>query len=396
MIKRVIFWLVVLGIAVWFGLGFASNPGMMLIHYGDMIIRLPLWLALVSVVFFVLLMYFVLFLLRSARVIPSHVRHWRRKRHWHKSKALTDRGLIQFTEGKWDLAEKWLIKGAQYSGTPLINYLAAARAAQEQDALSRRDDYLRSAHGSTKGSEIAVGLTQAQLQMNAQQREQALATLQYLRELSPHHRYVLKLLATLYVDMKDWQQLSGLLPHLHKYKVLDKDALEKLACTTYDHLLMNHIHNQSLDALNEQWQTLPHGLQKKSVLMARYAEGLLQFGEHATAERLLYRGLKHEWNDDLLYWYGHVRSKEPTKPLIQGEKWLRQQGASPALLLCLARLCMHCQLWGKARDYLDQLLMEAPTPEVYVELGQWCEQMGDNHQAIKYYHRGLCLAVKEH
>ncbi|MHA7840874.1 MAG: heme biosynthesis HemY N-terminal domain-containing protein [Gammaproteobacteria bacterium] len=395
MIKRVFFGLIVLMLAVWFGLGLARNPGMVLIHYSDMIIRLPIWLALVLIILFVLLIYCFLTLMHHTRGIPQSMQHWRRRRRWKKAKALTDRGLIQFTEGKWDLAEKWLIKGAKYSVTPLINYLAAARAAQEQDALLRRDDYLRSAHASTKGSEIAVGLTQAQLQMNALQQEQALATLQYLRELAPHHRYVLKLLATLYVDRKDWQQLSGLLPYLSKYKVLETTALEDLSCTAYDHLMKSHIHNQSLDRLNEQWQTLPYGLQKKPVLIARYAEGLVYFGEHIAAEHLLYRGLKKAWNDDLLYWYGHVRSKEPTKQLMQGEKWLRQYGVSPALLLCLARLCMRCQLWGKARGYLEQLLAQDPTPEVYAELGQWHEHNGDKDQAIEYYHRGLSLAIKE-
>ena len=395
MIKRVSFFFIVLGAAAWLGVGLARHPGMVLIHYGDMIVRLPLGLAVALVLLFVTLLQGCLLLFQHARRIPSNMGQWQRKRRWHRAKLLTDRGLIQFAEGRWDLAEKWLIKGARYSGVPLINYLAAARAAQEQERLSKRDGYLRRAHEATKGSEIAVGLTQAQLQMKAQQQEEALATLQYLRDLSPHHRYVLKLLSTVYMDRKDWQTLSDLLPYLRKYNVLDKKALEKLACTTYDHLLKSHIQGSSLALLHEQWQALPHGLQKKSSLIARYGEGLLQWGEQEAAERLLRRGLMREWSDDLLHWYGHVRSKEPAKPLIQCEKWLKQRGASPALLLCLARLATHCQLWGKARDYLDRLLAEAPSPEVYVELGQWCEQRGHREQAMTYYHRGLCLALKQ-
>ena len=85
MIKRFVFCLVVLGIAIGFGVELVSNPGMMLIQYKDMVIRLPLWLALVSFLLFLLLISFLLFLLRHVRGIPRDLRQWRHKRHWHRA-----------------------------------------------------------------------------------------------------------------------------------------------------------------------------------------------------------------------------------------------------------------------------------------------------------------------
>ena len=56
-----------------------------------------------------------------------------------------------------------------------------------------------------KGADIAVGVVQAELQLDADQKEQALATLQHLREVSPKHPYVLQLLQNLYSEMNQWQ-----------------------------------------------------------------------------------------------------------------------------------------------------------------------------------------------
>ena len=38
------------------------------------------------------------------------------------------KGLVHFTEGHWDQSEKTLLNNVSHSETPLLNYLAAARA----------------------------------------------------------------------------------------------------------------------------------------------------------------------------------------------------------------------------------------------------------------------------
>ena len=119
---------------------------------------------------------------------------WFGDRHLRKARQNTIDGMIALSEGHWKTAELLLLKGAQIPDSRLINYLAAARAAQEQNNDKKRDDYLKSAAHAQPEAQIAVGLTQAQLQIQHKQYEQALATLNHLRNLSPHHPYVLKLL----------------------------------------------------------------------------------------------------------------------------------------------------------------------------------------------------------
>ncbi len=61
-------------------------------------------------------------------------------------------------------------------------------------------------------ADIAVGLTQAQLQLDAKQLEQALATPQSLHHQQPKHPHVLLLLAKTHAAVGDWNSAGDLLP----------------------------------------------------------------------------------------------------------------------------------------------------------------------------------------
>ena len=65
---------------------------------------------------------------------------------------------------------------------PLINYLGAAKAAQEQGAFERRDNLLQKAYRVAPEADLAIGLTQAELEIEQHQFEHAMATLNHLRK----------------------------------------------------------------------------------------------------------------------------------------------------------------------------------------------------------------------
>ena len=173
------------------------QPGFVLLQYGQWSLETSL---IVFVAMFLLLLLAGYFLLRSTLFLkqsPARLANWQQQlRHKRASQALT-KGLITLEEGRWAEAERLLARHAGNSETPLLHYLAAARAAQKQSAPARRDNYLKLAHETTEGADIAVGVVQAELQLSAGQKEQALATLQHLRQVAPKHPYVLQLLQQL-------------------------------------------------------------------------------------------------------------------------------------------------------------------------------------------------------
>src|SRR3990167_379310 len=235
---------------VWLGLKIQADPGYVLLAYQHWTVEMPLWAGITAIILGFVLFYIILRLLNQLGSITTRWRLWARQRRLRRAHERTSRGLLELAEGRFASAEKDLLRAAQYTDMPLINYLAAARAAQAQGQYERRDDYLHKAHLVTPSAEIAVGLTQAQLQYGHQQLEQALATLRRLHDLAPKNVCVLQLLQKIYLDLRDYESLEALLPQLRKYKVIlaaDATALEQ---TIFIGLLTKAEKENSIETVN--------------------------------------------------------------------------------------------------------------------------------------------------
>lgn len=392
--KRLLILFLVLLISVWLGLRISEDPGYVLFSYKHWLIEMPLWFGIIAIL--VVFGGFYLLLRTSTYVGQSIPRThaWFSRRKTRRALTLTTKGLIEFTEGEWGTAEKHLIKAASNTDNPLINYLAAARAAQEQQATTRRDNYLRKAQKSTPSAKIAVGLSQAQLQLSGGQWEQAIATLKHLRSLAPHHHYVLKLLQGVYVRIDDWQALHDLLPAIKKSHLYKHSEFAALELQTYQGLLELSAKKNSLESLQHAWQQCPTKLKKTTSLTATYAKYLIAQNAHDDAELCLRNVLKKQSDDTLFALYGICKPDNSINQLANAERWLNQHPQNSDLLLALGRICIRNKLWGKARTYLENSLELTPKTETYAELASLLQQIGEHQLAAAYYQQGLLSSLK--
>lgn len=391
---RGFFWfLIILFFSVWLGLKISQDPGYALFTYGHWTIEMPLWFAMVSVLLILFVLYGVLRFFDNIGFSIYRLKNWLRWRRKYKSYNKTNRGLLELVEGRWKHAEHYLLDSVQQSDAPLINYLAAAKAAQELHAFDRRDTYLRKAHHLAPQAEIAIELTQARLQYEQGQLEQALATLRHLRGLAPKHASVLKLLEKVYVRLADWKSLLQLLPFLRKAKLITDEQMNIFERNTYQELLHEAAHKQQgLAPIRQVWQTVPRKLQADPELIDSYANILLPYQETADElESLIHKALKRRWHADLARIYGLLKTNNPQKQLSYAESWQQQFGNQPILLLTLGRLCMRCQLWGKARSYFEEGLKLEASSETYAEYGKLLEQLGETQAAIQCYQKAMKL-----
>lgn len=391
MIKFFIYLLIIV-LATWVGVKIALDPGFVVFAYQHWTAEMPLWFFILAFLATFTLFYFVVAVWRGTSRLTKHLRLLNKQHKLALSHRKTNKGLLELAEGRWANAEKLLVKGASDSAQPLINYLAAAKAAHEQMAYERRDDYLRLAHNTTPEATIAVELTQAELQMSHQQLEHALATLRHLQNKVPQHTHVLKLLQRLYVKLEDWQGLLELIPDLVKYKVLKADEARALEVQAYCGLF-NHVNGLQL-TLDKVWDQVPKNLRREKSIVALYVRHLLTEQDYLTAEAVLRDVLKSLWDSELVTLYGETKGQDPDKQLATAEGWLKNHGNSPALLLCLARLAMRNQLWGQAKDYLHTSLNIDPCPQAYAQLGRLNEQLGDMTQALAAYRQAADIWMR--
>jgi len=381
-------WLFVLA-GAGIGVVLTRDSGYVLLSFGNYTVEMSLALLLLLLAGVFTALYFGIRLLVRTLQIPQDVRQWNQKRGSRLAQQAMTRGLLEMSEGNWRAAEKRLVRFADRSETPLLNYLAAARAAQLQGAHDRRDGYIRLAHETMPSADVAVSLTQAELQLADHQLEQALATLKHLRNVAPKHTYVLRLLRRLYEQLGDWEHLRELLPELRRRKVEDEDELQRLETRTHRALLEQAFLAGDERRLGMAWADVPRGLRSEPQLLGDYAGYLQESGLDDKAEKLLREALRKNWDAGLVETYGLLEMAEPGKQLSQMERLLADHPDDPTLLLTLGRISLRAQLWGKARGYLEACIGRNGPAQAYRELGQLLERMHDPDKAIEVYRRGL-------
>lgn len=377
--------------SLWLGTVLAHDPGYVLIYFNHWSLETTLFVAVTGLLLLFFIFHYCLRLSTWVNRLPSTWHAWRQKKHIQQARAKTRTGLIEFTEGHWAQARKHLIQGLSHIDTPLLNYLTAARAAQEMGSSKLRDSYLREAQQSMPEAKVAVELTQAQLQLAQKQWEQALATLKHLQSMVPNHPYVLKLLMRLYQAIEDWPQLLALLPSLKKHHVLSDKDFNQLQKQTNLETIKHLIDLNQMDKLRQLIDNLPKTLRDDIDIIALYTGQLIQQAEYKTAESILRGALKKQFSDKLIARYGQLNSS--ASQLKFAETFAESYKHSSTLFLTLGRLSEKQQLWGKAKTYLEFSISCKPGVDNHAALAQLLEQLGEHDKANDMYKAGLLIAT---
>lgn len=364
-----------------------QDPGYVMISFRGYVIEMSVAVALTLVLLLLVCIWLMVKLLRAPRKLGDAAGRYRSGR---SGQQLT-RGIIEVAEGNFAKGERLLARTAHSSGAPLLNYLQAARAAHLLGQDERRDNWLRLAYEEMPEASNAVLLTQAELQLDRNQHEQALATLRKLQENSSNHSRALSLLGCLYHRLEDWDQLSALLPKLKKHARMDPSTLAKWAQRVHREKLLAAADGNTVSIV---WQAIPRAERKPDKLREVYCSSLIRTGMHDLAEKELSAELKRNWSGPLVTLYGLVEAADPARQLKRAESWLRMRGEDTDLLLTAARLCLRVELWGKARSYLETVLAIRPTPEIYRVYGNLLSQLGEAEGAAEAFRGGLSMVVE--
>ena len=395
MIFYLIVLLIVVAVVFWLGQWVLLNPGITTITWGVWSLEMKTATLAALILLACVAFYVFVALLRHGFGMRRSFSRFRAARLGSKANRALTQGLIQLTEGHWDKAEKLLVDHAPYSDTPLLNYLAAARAAHMREAYERRDELLKQAIESDSKANVAVGVSQAEMQFGSEQFEQAHATLVRLRELSPKHPYVLKLLAKVLYRQESWEALLGLLPDLAKQSLLKNDEMSKVQGATLQAMFQHYAKEGHTDKLQAMWKKLPAPIRENHDAILLYAKALHTAGDDLACNGLISNILNKRWDDGLADLFGRIQHHSLGSTIQQAEKWqLSQADNNPALLLLLARLYNQQKLWGMAKSYYESSLNQTPNAEGYLELAELLETMKEPENAQRCYRLGLRYCIR--
>ncbi|MFN2330979.1 MAG: heme biosynthesis HemY N-terminal domain-containing protein [Halomonas sp.] len=391
--------IVVLGLALGalFGQLMMSVPGYWLVRVGDTSYQTSFWFGLVILLAGFLVLHFALRVLMRLTHPVSRFKVWNSRTRNRNAMKQTVRGLVALTEGRWKKAEKSLVKAADDSSTPLVNYLSAALAAHYQGRFDQADTLLKRAHLSTEGADTAVGMMQAQLMLDRQQYEEALAILTRLDRQMPNHPQVLKQLKQAYLSVSDWDGLRRLMPRLGAQQLISKEERDQLEQRAYRELIVREAREahegSDIEKIRGLWADMPDHLRGNTDLIVLYAEALVRGRQEPIAERLLRHSLKENWDSRLVLRYG-LLDVDAARQLVTAEKWLQERPNDPDLLLTLGRLALRNAYWGKAQEYFEASQRQRPSGVVCAELARLYANLGEHNKSQLFYRQSVELLDK--
>ncbi len=358
---------------------FKSDPGMVQIQFRGWTLETSVLVLVLAVVLFWLLAWIIVRLWKAPAEAARRIRE-------RRSLAQLEKGLLALTEGDWSTAERALEKSASAHGRTTARYLAAAEAADGQDAGDRAEWYLEQADSRNRKQKFLVDLTRARILSQNGNFSGAKPLLEELLKRRRRHPQVLEMLAQCYRELGEWEALLKLLPSMQKAGVIDEPRAEALRQVAAIGEIKRCKNGEDLEVC---WRTLPRAMQKVPEVVGAFADQAILKGHPELTEHVIRSGLKNEWAPELLAAYSESGPDDGSKRLKQCEKWLLLHPDDPMLHLALGRLCAREELWGKARHHMIRSLELKPSVTGYDALGQLLERKGELEIAMTCFRNAL-------
>lgn len=379
--------IIVAVLAVALALAGRYDPGYVVLVY-------PPWRAELSFVSFVLLLglligsaYMLARLAIATLNLPRTVRERKARKEAERQNADFTEALAAYLEGRFKEAEKIAAKLAGEPRREMLARVMAARAAHESRAHARRDTYLAEAKDNEKP--LAALYAEAEARLGDRDFPGALSAIEAGKILAPAHTALQRLELKARQQLGQWDEVLKLADQLGKANALDETTLALTRRAAH----LGNLKRRTGDgkSLAEYWKKLPSNEKTHPSVALEAAEAFATSGDADAAAGIIEDALNKSWDEGLVARYGHYIGKAPLAQIQQAEKWLVSHPRDGALLMSLADLCAHEQLWGKAQSYAEASIAVAPNVDGHLALAAFKEQSGQPGEACAHLRKALEL-----
>lgn len=370
----------------------AGNQGYVLISAANQTIEMSVSTLVILVVFAFAALFILEWLIRKLFSLSSSTRGWFSGRKNKKVRALTNEGLLKLLEGDWKQSEKLLLKGVNHSDAPLLNYLAAAEAAQGRGDIDNRDRYLQQA-ADFGIDNLATALTRAKLQYRQGQYEEALASLQGLVDANPRNPVLLSLLKDTYLKLQDWQALLRLMPSLKRVKAVSEAEAERLELKAECGLMAHIATQKGSDGLLAHWNSLSRSARQQPKLIGCLVKQLIARKADSEAYIILRENLKKHPDESLISLVPELSLPDYHPAILKLQDVLRYNENNPVTHSALGQLYFREGKWAEARTHFEKALDIRPDVSDYAWLVDTLEKLNDPSAANHLSREALKLAL---
>ena len=386
---RFLFWILALfALAVGFSLVVHGNDGYLLLVVPPYRTEISLNLAIVLVLAGFLLLHTVLRGVALMLSLPQRVREFRARRAREKVTERLHDVVRLFCEGRYRHALTAATEIHSVGRTPALAAMLAALAAQRLRLPEEQRLWLDHAQRADAKMQPACLMLEAEMQLEMEQPEAAVATLSRLHERAGLHLAAERLELLAQQGIGHWDEVLRIARLLEKHNVLAAAQAEEIKRRAH-HENVRALQG-SVSDLTRYARNLPER-ERTPALTRCLAEALLGQGEAYAACRLIEAQLDNAWDEPTVMLYGRARGGDADFRLANVERWLVQHTDSAGLLLAAGRIGAELARWEMAFDYLEKALALADGRDVRLELARACEQLGRADEALVHFRRATEL-----
>jgi HemY protein len=353
------------------------------VDVGDVVVRWHGHTLTTTVAFLLIawgLLWFALWALWALLRLPFTA--WHRLAYTQARNRLTN-GLIALHEGRHARAGSLLEKAAEDSSMATVARLAA------REAALRRGDLLAAAmqQGAlAKDDPMAAMLNTAEALLAQGKPQLALDLLQPWAEKKQLPPRGLQMRGAALIGVGRASEAVTLLASLVNEQNLSAEQSSALERSWQAAALLQSAHANDL---HQRWNQLPPRLREQEDLLLAYAMRAGQLGLEAEAANTLADAIDQQWNEALVRQFALLPPAREDQRLARAQAWLGDHPTSPALTLCLGRLCRGAQLQGKAEEMLHRAIAQGAGAEAWEELGNVHTAQRDADRAQACYLNAL-------
>ncbi len=371
--RRIVWALLIVCAAVGLAMLMRLNHGNVAVLWPPYRVEVSVNFALLLLLFAFIVLHWLLVALAGVWRLPTRVREYRERRRRETALASLRDGLLALFEGRFGRAERLAQHALVDTSLAGAASLVAARAAHRMQESERRDRWLESA-GDEPGAWHAQLITSAELALDEQRPEDALAAIETLRGGGPRPLHAMRLSLRAYEMAEDWSALLQTLGELEKRDALHPAAIRGLKIRAY-RALFSAPHADAGFVQRLHASLAPSDLAIDEVVEAA-ARAFARVDLPDQAARTIERALDVRFADSLVSLYAELDAVPARERLANAERWRVRYGDDAALLTTLGRLCAAGELWGKAEEFLLLAAHAGPGPQAHLMLARLYEKMG--------------------
>lgn len=395
---RAITWIVLLFIlAVCFALFTQQYTGSVFFAFDSQgIYRINFNAFVIANFLFVCVLYAFLHLLATTLRLPARVKAYARRRRLKAARSALCQSGLSFFEGRYQKSEQQAQRAIEGESDPENRVLAlifAARSAHIMQDDLQCEKYLGQIKIESSQLQLSRYLLEAEIALGQKNDEKMQKALAQADILAPNLPDVLRLKLQLQVARKCPHKVLALVDKLAKMDAIAAKETSFYRLSAYKLQLAALL---QADEIRAWLKTVPDD--QKVLLSVDVAQKYQQLEFFSEAANWVSKYYSLHSEPELLSVFAksvaYLDAAEQRKALEQAESWLKEQPNDAALLLCLGKLTMAHQLWGKAQSYLEASIAVSPSLDAYLTLAKLLYQLEKPAQAQLQENKALNLAQK--